>query len=111
MASVIKRHLNWTLLIGVMLIETPLIWYLLISGENPTETEPIFWSIIGGTVVFELLLEAWYLHQKKRSLFYLLLNFVKPLYIPVGFIILLALSNKREIAVKTEAIPTLTDPR
>lgn len=85
-----KEHLNWTLVIGVTVIEIPLMVYIFTS----IDPELAFWYLMP-TLVAELSLQVWYLYQKKRNYVYLLLNFIKPLYIPVGFILLLCLSNKR----------------
>lgn len=85
----IKRHLNWTLVIGVLIIELPVI-YLLTSGMPDN-----MWWVVIPVIICEMMLETWYLHQKDRSYLFLLLNFIKPFYVPVGFLILLALGNYR----------------
>jgi len=88
-----KRHLNWTLFIGVVIIEIPL--YVLILGDINSIALPTLFTTIGAVLIAEFSLEVWYLYQKKRSYAYVLLNFLKPFYIPIGFIIMLSLSNKR----------------
>ena len=87
--KMIKKHLNWSLLIGVVVIESPIIYLLL------ADPYAITWSWVIPVIIAELALEVGYLYQKRRSYVLLLLNFIKPYYIPVGFILLLCLSNKR----------------
>ncbi len=93
-----KQHLNWTLFIGVIIVEIPLA--VVIYGVEDISLPALF-TTIGATLVAEFSLEIWYLHQKKRSYTYLLLNFLKPFYIPIGFFIMLGLANKREAVVAT----------
>ena len=98
----IKKHLNWTLMIGAIIIESPLMismWF--INPNAPASTDWLL-GVLLPVVVAELILEVWYLHQKKRSYAFLLLNFVKPFYIPVGFILLLCLGNKRVVTIYPE---------
>ena len=85
-----KKHLNWTLLLGVLTIDTPILTYICASYYLE-----LIWLFLIPTVVVELALKTWYLHQKSRNYAWLLATFIKPFYIPVGFIILLCLSNKR----------------
>lgn len=90
-----KKHLNWTLVIGVVVLELPVgisLWFM--NPDSPTSMSWLL-GLLLPVVIAELALEIWYLHQKKRNYAYLLLNFIKPFYIPVGFLILLALDNKR----------------
>lgn len=89
----IKEHLNWTLFIGVLIIETPL---MLVLYLLPEETIENIWWIVIPVILTEFALQSWYLHRKDRNYLYLLLNFIKPFYIPVGFLVLLALENHRE---------------
>lgn len=91
-----KKHLNWTLIIGVLVVETP-IGILSIYGLDNIDITLLLIAV-GSVIVAEFLLEIWYLYQKKRSYFYLLCNLFKPYYIPVGFAFLLCLSNKRKQA-------------
>ncbi len=93
MYSVMKRRLNWSLVIGVIIIELPLtvIMYLV----EPIDT--LILIVIVPTLVLEIGFECWYLYQKKRNYAYLLLNLIKPFYIPVGLFILLGLENRRNI--------------
>lgn len=91
----IKKHLNWTLLIGVIILELPVtisVWIV-----NTSASMGWLLGLLLPVVIAELTLEIWYLYQKKRSYAYLLLNFIRPLYIPVGFILLFCLGNKRVV--------------
>ncbi len=99
-----KKHLNWTLVMGVFLVEIPLL-FLFLSGNIDEITPVFFYSILSVIFIFELVIEVWYLYQKKRSYAYLLLNFLKPYYIPVGFLLLLSLSNNRIKSNVPEVIP------
>ena len=95
----LKTHLNWTLGIGALIIESPVLisflWFV-----DPEASASMGWllGLLLPVVIVELALEGWYLYQKKRNYIYLLLTFLKPFYIPMGFIILLLLSNKRNLA-------------
>ena len=86
-----KRHLNWTLLLGVLLIEIPATLAILAVWGN----FPQVISVLITAVLLEWALVIWYLRQKRRSYAYLLLSLLKIYYVPVGFIILLCLKNKR----------------
>ena len=102
-----KKHLNWTLLFGAMLIESPLM-IVVFSFPSDTIASFGFVMLVIGTIFVELCLEFWYLYQKKRSYAFLLLNFVKPFYVPIGTIILLSLDNKREENKVTNSISVET---
>lgn len=96
-----KRHLNWTLGIGIIVIESPVFFNLLVMKDIQAVTWNWFFTWMIPTLVAEFTFEAWYLYQKKRSYLYLLLNFVKfpamgEFRFPVGLIWMLALLNKRE---------------
>jgi len=94
MHNKLKKHLNWTLAVGVIIIESPLtisMFILPIVDENAMTLVTI--AII--TITASLILRIWYLYQKKRSYAYLLLSLIKPFYIPVGFILMLCLENRR----------------
>jgi len=111
-----KRHLNLALILGIMVIELPLGIYALIYQSMLDDTISMLaiynityrynytglfiWLVLA--IIAELTLEVWYLHQKKRNYAFLLLNFIKPLYIPVGFILLLCLGNKRVVTTYPE---------
>ena len=51
----IKEHLNISLVIGVLLIESPLIVYYILGSDFGY----IWWYLIP-IVIFEILLEIWY---------------------------------------------------
>ncbi len=94
----IKRHLNWALIIGATIIELPVILSVWLINPNTSPDTSWLLGLLLPVVIAELTLEIWYLYQKKRSFAYLLLNFIKPFYIPIGFILLLCLGNKRTSA-------------
>ena len=93
MYSVMKRRLNWSLVIGVIIIELPL---MIITYWVDTADSLLLITLFS-TLVLEIGFECWYLYQKKRNYAYLLLNFIKPLYIPVGLFIMLGLENRRGV--------------
>ncbi len=72
--EICKRHLNWTLFLGLVLIESVL--YILPTIE-----------LLIIVAIASLSLQVWYLYQKKRSFFFVLLS-------PI---ILLFLTNKRNM--------------
>ena len=71
-----KKHLNWSLFFAGLIAIA-----LTFMGSS---------VLIVFAVVALLSVEIWYLLQKRRSLFYLLLN----LLALIGFIVLLILENK-----------------
>lgn len=89
-----KKHLNWTLFFGIMVIESYLL--VMVMTDRYIEMSSSGFIVLAViTVLLEWSFVCWFLHQKKRSYAYLLATLIKPFYIPVGFIILLALHNNR----------------
>lgn len=95
--SWLKRHLNWSLLFGwlltypILIAEVFLIG-LIFSSSTWEEMEPIFWLVaIPTSLIWVLVVQGWYLRQKGRSLWNLLLGFI-----PFGGLIILCLPNKKK---------------
>ncbi len=87
-----KRHLNISLVIGVMLIESPFMGCLWNIGSYTLNQVLV---ILVPTILIEWAYECWYLNQKKRNFAYLLYNLIKIYYIPLGLFLMLALENRR----------------
>lgn len=85
-----KEHLNWTLILGCVVMPNVLINIpLILLGQDALGTVGyLVW--IGCVVVAAILVELWYLRQKGRSLWHCFWNMLGI----VGLIILLNLENR-----------------
>lgn len=88
-----ERHLNWTLVLGafaIYLAEVFIVFLIVligISADMPVRLIDIIFVIL--YLVLTSIHVGWYLRRKKRRLWWILLWFV-----PVGWIVLLCLTNK-----------------
>jgi hypothetical protein len=98
-----QRHLNWTLIlggIGIFFVDVLIGIFLRITGLFRLLT--VFrLDFVLGVILFMLFLVhiGWFLRRKNRSLAWVLIIFV-----PFGWIVLLALANKSEGYINPEEI-------
>jgi type III secretory pathway component EscS len=93
-----QRHLNWTwflfAVVGTFLLS--FVIGLIVGLTDPyaryISDETLYWLIYLIGIAVELILGAWVLRRKARSLWWLLI-----LFIPFGWIVFLCLDNRREL--------------
>ncbi len=102
-----RRHLNWTLVIGLAVITVASFMVSYLAYYYMIEEAAGFVTFV--TVVFNIILTAivggWVLNQKGRSLLWLLLI---PFWI--GWVVWLALDNRRQFAPSRLNVPGAIPP-
>lgn len=84
----LNRHLNWSYMMGLVLLS--ILLGLVMWNSKVEMGELLVW--FGAYYVVLLALQSWFLTEKSRSLWFLLLNLVPSF----GSLLCLALENKRD---------------
>ena len=88
--NIFKEHLNWALLFGRYSVTAISFWIMIFTGlQNDGVLIFLFFILFP---IMWIITDVWYLKQKNRSLWYLLLNFV-----PFGLIFILQLENHSQL--------------